>query len=216
MRVESSFFESIMYQGSSPWKCYRASSRRVFVFCKLSFDWIQVMAGGGLTKEKVEELNEMRSKFGLSEASAQKIIKGAQNRQIIDNMNVSLLLESFCFYMHSRYCQNCLYIFSLFSERSISRGVMRYLTFFGTQSPAWACLRESGKSETIHGYWKTWAIYSYGFWFSLSKSAYNIFEQSAKSLFWNWMALHKHIYVPSIQKMITCFLNGIHDNHIVG
>ena len=47
------------------------------------------MASGGLTKDKVEELNKMRNQFGLSEASAQKIIKGAQNKQLIDNMNVS-------------------------------------------------------------------------------------------------------------------------------
>ena len=49
-----------------------------------------MVRSGGLTKERVEELNNMRTQFGLSEASAQKIIKGAQNRQLIDNMNVSL------------------------------------------------------------------------------------------------------------------------------
>lgn len=47
-------------------------------------------AGGSLTAERVKELEELRMKFGLSKESAQKIIKGAQNQQLISNMNVSL------------------------------------------------------------------------------------------------------------------------------
>ena len=46
-------------------------------------------AGGSLTAERVKELEELRMKFGLSKESAQKIIKGAQNQQLISNMNVS-------------------------------------------------------------------------------------------------------------------------------
>ena len=47
-------------------------------------------AGSSLTAERVAELEEMREKFGLSKESAQKIIKGAQNQNLIANMNVSL------------------------------------------------------------------------------------------------------------------------------
>ena len=50
---------------------------------------VQTTAGGALTAEKVKELEETRTKFGLSQASAQKIIKGAQNQHLISNMNVS-------------------------------------------------------------------------------------------------------------------------------
>lgn len=46
------------------------------------------MAGGSLTAEKVAELEDMRQKFGLSQESAQKIIRGAQNQHLISNMNV--------------------------------------------------------------------------------------------------------------------------------
>lgn len=49
---------------------------------------LQATAGGDLTAEKVKELEETRTKFGLSQASAQKIIKGAQNQHLISNMNV--------------------------------------------------------------------------------------------------------------------------------
>ena len=55
---------------------------------------VKMMAGGGLSAARVEELEQKRAEFGLSEAAAQKIIKGAQNKQLIDNMNVSLRSKS--------------------------------------------------------------------------------------------------------------------------
>ena len=55
---------------------------------------VKMMAGGGLSAARVEELEQKRAEFGLSEAAAQKIIKGAQNKQLIDNMNVSLHIQS--------------------------------------------------------------------------------------------------------------------------
>ena len=42
-----------------------------------------------MTAEKAKELEEKRVQFGLSEEAAQKIIKGAQNQNVIANMNVS-------------------------------------------------------------------------------------------------------------------------------
>ncbi|CAD7702465.1 unnamed protein product [Ostreobium quekettii] len=45
------------------------------------------LADGDLTKEKTESLTEMREKMGLSEAAAQKIIKGVQNERLAEGLH---------------------------------------------------------------------------------------------------------------------------------
>ena len=59
------------------------------------WDFSLQVSGGGLTAETAKELEELRTKFGLSKESAQKIIKGAQNQQLISNMNVSTTSDPF-------------------------------------------------------------------------------------------------------------------------
>ena len=49
---------------------------------------MQALGSGIMSKEKAEQLAEMRDKMGLSKEAAEKIIKGVQNQHLIGNLQV--------------------------------------------------------------------------------------------------------------------------------
>ena len=52
----------------------------------------QVIGDGNVTKERIEQLEEMREKLGLAKEAADKIVNGVRNQRLIGDLNVSSLL----------------------------------------------------------------------------------------------------------------------------
>ncbi len=51
-----------------------------------------MIGDGNVTKDRIEQLNEMRDKLGLGKEAADKIVKGVQNQRLIGDLNVIPLL----------------------------------------------------------------------------------------------------------------------------
>ena len=49
----------------------------------------QALGSGIMSKEKADNLAEIRDKMGLSKDAAEKVIKGVQNQHLIGNLQVS-------------------------------------------------------------------------------------------------------------------------------
>lgn len=49
------------------------------------------MSDGVLTAERAERLKDLQTQMGLGDEAAQKIIKGAQNKNLLDNFQVPVL-----------------------------------------------------------------------------------------------------------------------------
>ena len=49
----------------------------------------QALGSGIMSKEKADNLAEVRDKMGLSKEAAEKVIKGVQNQHLIGNLQVS-------------------------------------------------------------------------------------------------------------------------------
>ena len=50
----------------------------------------QALGSGIMSKEKADDLAEVRDKMGLSKEAAEKVIKGVQNQHLIGNLQVTL------------------------------------------------------------------------------------------------------------------------------
>ena len=52
---------------------------------------LQALGSGIMSKEKADDLAEIRDKMGLSKEAAEKVIKGVQNQHLIGNLQVTPL-----------------------------------------------------------------------------------------------------------------------------
>ncbi len=60
--------------------------------------FLQALGTGVLSKEKADQLAEVRNKMGLSKEAAEKIIKGVQNQHLISGLQVR---DSPCLFLQS-------------------------------------------------------------------------------------------------------------------